>query len=141
MRTFQLFVAFLTLFATTALADFYARGDDEGLSARDAWDDDVLFARHFDDELYARDFEEHKNHPLVRELVNILAARAGSCKNGGVKLTSAVGSCDPDNSKGMRSGHNCKNAGGKYYYCVGSSGGQCMKVKSATGLENGECFL
>lgn len=77
MRTFQLFVAFLTLFATTALADFYARGDDEGLSARDAWDDDVLFARHFDDELYARDFEEHKNHPLVRELVNIVSSPAG----------------------------------------------------------------
>lgn len=49
--------------------------------------------------------------------------------------------CKPDQSKGFLSAHNCDTKGGKYYYCVGKSDAQCLKIKNAIGLENGECFL
>ncbi|EED84351.1 predicted protein [Postia placenta Mad-698-R] len=140
MRTIQSILLFLAFFATTILADYYARDDsDIGLAARDVWDNDGLFAR--EDDLYARDWEEHKNHPLVRELVNLLAARGRTCYNNGEKLTEAVKKCEPANSVGMLAAHQCANRGGKYYYCHDSTGEGCMKVKTAIGLEHGECFV
>lgn len=70
MRFIQSILLPLTLLATAVLADDYAR-DTLDLEARSVWDDDALFSRS-DDELYARDFEEHKDHPLVRELINVV---------------------------------------------------------------------
>ncbi|KAJ8516675.1 hypothetical protein ONZ45_g6027 [Pleurotus djamor] len=65
---------------------------------------------------------------------------AGNCMNQGERLAAPVGKCDPANSKGFYSGHNCKNHGGKYYYCITQAGAFCVPVKSAMINENGECF-
>lgn len=78
-KSFQVLFLFLAILATTAIADSHVHEDVEGLVARDAWDDDALFARNDaqldardDDELYARDWEEYKDHPLVRELIDVV---------------------------------------------------------------------
>ncbi|EED79900.1 predicted protein [Postia placenta Mad-698-R] len=82
MRTFQVLLLFLSTLAATVLADSYAR--EERMVARDVWDNDALFARDedalyaHDDELYARDLEEYKDHPLVREIVNVLWPERGA---------------------------------------------------------------
>ncbi|EED85163.1 predicted protein [Postia placenta Mad-698-R] len=127
MRTFQVLLLFLSTLAATVMADSYAR--EERMVARDVWDDDALFARDEDalyardDELYARDLEEYKDHPLVREIVNVVARARGnrvtSCYNRGVHLTVEFG---------------------KYYYCVNQSGhGFCERTRNLQ-VENGECF-
>ncbi len=61
------------------------------------------------------------------------------CSNTG-KLTKAVGKCNPSNSKGFKSAHNCKNRGGKRYYCVQGGKGTCYTNLKKLTLENGECF-
>ncbi|KAF9812698.1 hypothetical protein IEO21_06045 [Rhodonia placenta] len=126
MRTFQVLFLFLAILATTAIADSHVHEDVEGLVARDAWDDDALFARNDaqldardDDELYARDWEEYKDHPLVRELIDVVKrARVTSCYNHS-RLTVRTGG---------------------YYYCVNRSGvGYCARTRGLQ-VENGECF-
>ncbi|KAF9813685.1 hypothetical protein IEO21_05401 [Rhodonia placenta] len=139
MRFIQSLLLPLTLLATTVLADDYAR-DTLDLEARSVWDDDALFARS-DDELYARDFEEHKDHPLVRELINVLAARAGNCYNNNQRITVPIGRCNPANSVGMLAGHQCANRGAKYYFCMDRAGGACMPAKKSIGLEHGESAM
>lgn len=145
MRTFQVLLLFLSTLAATVLADSYAR--EERMVARDVWDNDALFARDedalyaHDDELYARDLEEYKDHPLVREIVNVVARARGnrvtSCYNRGVHLTVEFGNCHPANSLGFASSHNCN---GRYYYCVNQSGhGFCERTRNLQ-VENGECF-
>ncbi|KAK0212308.1 hypothetical protein DFS33DRAFT_16917 [Desarmillaria ectypa] len=49
-------------------------------------------------------------------------------------------SCDPDSSAGIKSAHNCKNSGGKYYLCKQGTTWTCSAVKNMVGLEKGECF-
>ncbi|KAF9809378.1 hypothetical protein IEO21_07419 [Rhodonia placenta] len=127
MRTFQVLLLFLGTLAATVLADSYAHEDH--MVARDVWDDDTLFARDEDalyardDELYARDLEEYKDHPLVREIVNVVARAKGnrltSCYNNSEKLTEIFG---------------------KYYYCVNKSGDKFCVSPSNLQVENGECF-
>ncbi|KAL4255976.1 hypothetical protein AB1N83_012946 [Pleurotus pulmonarius] len=47
--------------------------------------------------------------------------------------------CDDSSSKGLRSSHNCANAGGKAYFCNPDcySKAQMKKLNA----ENGECFI
>ncbi len=47
--------------------------------------------------------------------------------------------CDPSDSKGLKSAHNCKNSGGKYYLCKQGDTWTCAKVKNMLGKEKGEC--
>ncbi len=49
--------------------------------------------------------------------------------------------CDPSDSKGLKSAHNCKTSGGKYYLCKQGDTWTCAKVKNMLGKEKGECFL
>ncbi|KAK0454391.1 hypothetical protein EV421DRAFT_1756659 [Armillaria borealis] len=81
--------------------------------------------------------------------MNIMAtpSRRGTnhCSNG-AKIDKdetrwASDGCDPSDSKGLKSAHNCKNAGGKYYLCKQGDTWTCSKVKNMLGLEKGECFL
>ncbi|OSX55804.1 hypothetical protein POSPLADRAFT_1163022 [Postia placenta MAD-698-R-SB12] len=140
MRFIRSLLLPLTLLATAVLAESSAH-DTLDLEARSVWDDDALFARD-DDELYARDLEEHKDHPLVREVINVLAARAGkACRNQNRLISVPVGRCHPATSVGMLSGHQCANRGGKYYFCMDSGGGSCMAVRHAIGLEYGQSAM
>ncbi|PBK87046.1 hypothetical protein ARMGADRAFT_1086168 [Armillaria gallica] len=81
--------------------------------------------------------------------VNIMAtpSRRGTnyCSNGAKidkdENTWASDGCDPSDSKGLKSAHNCKNSGGKYYLCKQGDTWTCAKVKNMLGKEKGECFL
>ncbi|KAL8636155.1 MAG: hypothetical protein Q9228_006419, partial [Teloschistes exilis] len=65
------------------------------------------------------DLIEKRDTPLLSGLS--LKPRTINCANCG-KIKKAKdkfnGICDPANSKGYKSSHNCKNAGGKSYLCV-----------------------
>lgn len=72
------------------------------------------------------------------------AAALTSCQNCGKikKKAKFNGGCDPAKSKGYRSSHNCKNAGGKSYLCVRDGVAHCYKGNLANlAMEHGECFL
>ena len=51
------------------------------------------------------------------------------------------GACNPKDSKGFRSSHNCKNAGGKSYLCVINNKATCYNNLKGLNYEHGECFL
>ncbi|KAF2826197.1 hypothetical protein CC86DRAFT_406490 [Ophiobolus disseminans] len=53
------------------------------------------------------------------------------------------GKCDPKNSKGWASGHNCKNKSGKSYLCVQGGKATCHSINDAVknNFESGECFI
>ncbi|KZT64348.1 hypothetical protein DAEQUDRAFT_732728 [Daedalea quercina L-15889] len=80
------------------------------------------------------------------EMVDDLVSRAPQtkCQNQGVKLTKVVGDCDPAQSRGFTSSHNCATKkSGSAYYCVLNGDGTCLKksqMKKAN-MENGECFI
>ncbi|KAK0459269.1 uncharacterized protein EV420DRAFT_1539246 [Desarmillaria tabescens] len=66
------------------------------------------------------------------------------CSNGGTiakdNETWTKKGCDPASSAGIKSAHNCKNSGGKYYLCKQGATWTCSAVRNLVGLEKGECF-
>ncbi|KAL8774638.1 MAG: hypothetical protein Q9203_004122, partial [Teloschistes exilis] len=86
------------------------------------------------------DLIEKRDTPLLSGLS--LKPRTINCANCG-KIKKAKdkfnGICDPANSKGYKSSHNCKNAGGKSYLCVIGGEAKCYSSSQMTKLggENG----
>ncbi|KAK0212290.1 hypothetical protein DFS33DRAFT_15956 [Desarmillaria ectypa] len=74
----------------------------------------------------------------------VLPADTKYCSNGETiekdNDTWAKKGCDPDSSAGLKSAHNCKNSGGKYYLCKQGATWTCSAVRNMIGLEKGECF-
>ena len=88
------------------------------------------------------DLDDPANEEIYKRL---LARGKNNCSNAGVSIKTAMGACDPADSKGTLSSHNCFTKGGTAYYCQQGKGpGQCISGKSKLkklGLEGGECFL
>ena len=80
-------------------------------------------------EVNSSDSSSHEDSFDTEEPGYSVKAASGhrNCLNSGGSLTQVYGKCDPSKSKGIKSAHNCKNIGGKYYYCkVAKNEGQCI---------------
>ncbi|KAF9553798.1 hypothetical protein CPC08DRAFT_713453 [Agrocybe pediades] len=63
------------------------------------------------------------------------------CANRG-KLKYVKGLCNPRNSRGWLSAHNCERKGGTAYLCVQNNVGTCFSLRHGhQAYEGGECFL